>query len=94
MKRAISSVIALAVVAVPRAALACPVCFGQSDSPMAISTNNGIVALLVVITGVLAAFASFFIHLARRAHLAEMPGPAQPAHFAAGSDPQEGTVQC
>jgi hypothetical protein len=53
----------------PRAAMACPVCFGQSDSPMAIATNMGIIAMLVVVAGVLGAFASFFIYLMRRAKL-------------------------
>ena len=28
--------------AAPRVALACPVCFGQNDSPMAVATNMGI----------------------------------------------------
>jgi hypothetical protein len=79
--------------AVPRAALACPVCFGQNDSPMAVATNMGIITLLVVILGVLAAFASFFIYLIRRARFAELPEPADPVGFAA-SDPQEGTAQC
>ena len=35
------------VVGVPRAALACPVCFGQTDSPLASATNMGIIAMLV-----------------------------------------------
>ena len=56
-------------VAAPRAALACPVCFGQSDSPMALAMNMGIIAMLVVVAGVLGAFASFFIYLMRRAKL-------------------------
>ena len=32
--------------AAPRAALACPVCFGQSDSPLAVATNMGIIVML------------------------------------------------
>jgi hypothetical protein len=64
--------------AAPRAALACPVCFGQNDSPMAIATNMGIVAMLVVVAGVLGAFASFFIYLMRRAkRIAAQEGTAQ-----------------
>src|SRR5450759_2375606 len=47
-------------VAAPRAALACPVCFGNSDSPLAIATNMGIIAMLVVVAGVLGGFATFF----------------------------------
>jgi hypothetical protein len=54
-------------VAAPRAALACPVCFGNSDSPLAIATNMGIIAMLVVVAGVLGGFATFFIYLMRRA---------------------------
>ena len=54
-------------IAVPRAALACPVCFGQSNSPMAQGANMGIYFLLAIVVGVLAAFATFFIYLARRA---------------------------
>jgi hypothetical protein len=53
----------------PRLALACPVCFGQSDAPMAKATNLGIVAMLVVVAGMLASFAAFFIYLNRRARM-------------------------
>jgi hypothetical protein len=49
-------------------ALACPVCFGASDSPMEQSTNTGIIVMLVVVAAVLVGFASFFIHLIRRAN--------------------------
>ena len=61
----------------PRAALACPVCFGQSDSPMAWSVNMGIFTMLVVIGGVMIGFASFFVHLMRRARLAEQSRPVE-----------------
>ena len=61
------TVLTLGLIAAPRAALACPVCFGNSDSPMAIATNMGILAMLVVVAGVLGGFASFFIYLMRRA---------------------------
>jgi heme/copper-type cytochrome/quinol oxidase subunit 2 len=71
----------------PRAALACPVCFGQSDEPMAKAMNMGIMLMLVVIVGVLGAFVSFIISLARRARIAEMAA-------AEGHESQEGTVQC
>jgi hypothetical protein len=54
----------------PGLALACPVCFGASDSPLAKATNMGIIAMLVVVAGVLASFAAFFIYLNRRARLA------------------------
>jgi hypothetical protein len=61
------TMLAALVLAMPRAALACPVCFGQSDSPMAQGVNMGMYFLLAVVGGVLVAFASFFIYLARRA---------------------------
>jgi len=57
----------LGLLAAPRAALACPVCFGNSDAPMAIATNMGIIAMLVVVAGMIGAFATFFIYLNRRA---------------------------
>jgi hypothetical protein len=53
--------------------LACPVCFGQSDSPMAQGLNLGILFLLGVVGFVLASFGAFFIYLARRARLAAPP---------------------
>lgn len=103
-----NTLLTLFVLAAPRAALACPVCFGQNDSPMAKAANLSIVAMLVVVAGVLAGFASFFIHLMRRARLAsdEASGPAEagrqalsgPAeagrHILQGSNPQGGTAQC
>ena len=66
--------------AAPRAAFACPVCFGQNDSPLANAMNLGIIAMLVVVAGVLGAFASFFIYLMRRARMAARQS--------------EGTAQC
>jgi hypothetical protein len=62
-----SGLLAALMLSVPRAALACPVCFGQSDSPMAQGVNMGIFFLLGVVGCVLAAFAVFFLYLARRA---------------------------
>lgn len=63
------TLIALLLLTAPRAALACPVCFGDVTSPMAAAANKGIIAMLVVVGCVLAAFASFFVYLARRAHM-------------------------
>ena len=57
-----------------QAVIACPVCFGQSDSPMAWAMNTGIFFMLVIVGGVLAGFASFFVHLVRRARLVEQSG--------------------
>ncbi len=65
------ALVTLAFVALPSAALACPVCFGQSDSPMAWGTRMGVFFMLGVTVSVLAGFASFFVYLMRRAKLVE-----------------------
>jgi hypothetical protein len=75
----IAIIVAAMAFAVPRAALACPVCFGDSNAPMAIATNTGIMFMLVVVAAVLCGFASFFIYLMRRAKRVAV---------------QEGTAQC
>ena len=67
IRRAITTAL---VVGIPRAVLACPVCFGQTDSPLANATNMGIIAMLGIVGGVLAGFAAFIVHLNRRARLA------------------------
>ena len=77
----------LVLIGAPRAALACPVCFGQSDAPMAKAMNQGILLMLVVVVAVLGGFASFIVSLVRRARLAEMAATER-------HEPQEGTVQC
>ena len=75
----------------PRMALACPVCFGQNDSPMAAAINMGIIVMLVVVGAVLGGFASFIIYLNRRARMvAAMSAPATGKRYA----PSEGTAQC
>ena len=52
----------------PRAALACPVCFGQSDSPLAQGDEHGhLRPCSCVVAGVLAGFAAFFILIGVRA---------------------------
>ncbi len=69
------TILTVGLLGAPRAALACPVCFGNSDSPLAIATNMGIIAMLVVVAGMIGAFASFFIYLNRRAiRVAEQEG--------------------
>src|SRR5713226_7097476 len=83
MKRMLFTVVMLAV---PRLALACPVCFGQNDSPLGIAMNNGIMLMLGVVVAVLACFASFFIYLMRRARLADNAegafiDPAEAGHY-------------
>ena len=79
MRKAAFTLIALAA---PRIALACPVCFGNSDAPMAKAANLGILAMLGVVAVMLASFAAFFIYLNRRARQVET------------SNESEGTVQC
>lgn len=76
----------------PRVALACPVCFGQNDSPMALATNMGIIVMLGIIAVVLGGFAYFIIHLNRQARLAAaaMSDPVQGGLYASS----EGTAQC
>jgi hypothetical protein len=66
-------------IAAPGAVLACPVCFGQNDSPMAWAMNMGIFVMLLIVGGVLVGFASFFVHLMRRARLADAGLPADAA---------------
>jgi len=81
-------------------AVACAVCFGQSDSPMAQATNMGIFLMLGVVAIVLASFATFFVYLSRRARFVseQERASAEPSniqgHNLLGSDPQEGTAQC
>ena len=71
-------VIAVLTLGAPRAALACPVCFGNSDAPMAIATNTGIIFMLGIVGAVLCGFASFFVYLMRRAkRVATQEGTAQ-----------------
>ncbi|MGB7220446.1 MAG: hypothetical protein WBD07_16730 [Vicinamibacterales bacterium] len=86
------------VLAVPRAALACPVCFGQSDSPLALGANMGIWVLLGFTGAVLSAFASFFVYLMRRAKLAAaVSDPVESGHYVRQDGPhdvQEGIAEC
>ena len=96
MKKALFLFIPIAL-AVPRVALACAVCFGQSDSPMANATKLGIMAMLVVVAGMLTSFAAFFIYLSRRARLVAantLGSTPSNGPLVVGTDPQEGTAQC
>lgn len=64
--RSILIVCLVAVAAAPCPLMACATCFGNSDSDLARGMNWGILSLLVVIVGVLSAFATFFVYIARR----------------------------
>jgi hypothetical protein len=83
-RRALAAV--LAVLVAPRPALACPVCFGQSDSPLAIAMNTGILFMLGVIVAVLGCFGAFIVYLMRRARTA--------ASLQSEMNPEEGAAQC
>jgi uncharacterized membrane-anchored protein len=90
-----TKILTVALILVPNAALACPVCFGESDSPLAQAMNLGILAMLVVVAGVLAGFAFFIVYLMRRAKLADSSRAAASGRSALdGADPQEGIAQC
>ena len=81
------ALLTLTAIAVPRMALACPVCFGQNDSPLGIAMNDGILLMLGVVIAVLGCFAAFFIYLMRRAKLVAgletraRIGPTEPGHY-------------
>lgn len=98
LRRLRAIVLSALCIAAPRAALACPVCFGNSDAPMAIATNTGIMAMLAVVVGVLGAFASFFIYLVRRQRLVNASGAAGVAegsrYTSDSPSVSEGTAQC
>ncbi len=62
----VAVVIAVAVLGAVAPAMACPVCFGESDSPMAQGMNNGIFFLLGVIGAVQIGFVALFVSFRRR----------------------------
>jgi hypothetical protein len=83
------------------ALIACPVCFGASDAPLAVATNMGIFLMLGVVAVILASFAAFFIYLSRRAKALAATGPAEAGTHdreagghdpVLGRNPQEGTA--
>ena len=75
----------------PEPALACPVCFGQNDSALAVAMNAGVFLMLGVVAAMLAAFGSFIFYLSRRARLAaDHPDTLDHGR----PHPQEGTVRC
>ena len=67
-----TALITLVLLAMPRLALACPVCFGGPDSPQTKAAQTGILALLVVTVVMLSAIGGFFfIYLRRRLRMFE-----------------------
>lgn len=69
--------------------MACPVCFGDSNEPMAIATNYGIWFMLGVVAVMLSAFATFFVYLIRRARAVARQTAPNDAGYAQS---QEGTA--
>jgi hypothetical protein len=66
------AVVTVALLAIPRLALACPVCFGNANSAQTKAAQAGILALLVVTVVMLASIAGFFfIYLRRRIRMVE-----------------------
>ncbi len=63
-------VLAGVVLATPQAAWACQVCFGDPNSAMSIGASWGILVMIGITGGVLAAFASFFLYLLKRSRMA------------------------
>jgi predicted transcriptional regulator len=67
-----TAVVTVALLAIPRLALACPVCFGNANSAQTKAAQAGILALLVVTVVMLASIAAFFfIYLRRRIRMVE-----------------------
>jgi hypothetical protein len=61
-----------ALLAIPRLALACPVCFGNPDSAQTKGAQAGIIALLAVTVAMLGSIAGFFfVYLRRRIRMFE-----------------------
>jgi hypothetical protein len=61
--------VTLLLLAAPRAALACPVCFGQNETPMGNAIKAGVILMLVLVGLVLTGFAAFIVQLNRRARM-------------------------
>ena len=58
--------LALAMLAWPRALEACAVCFGAPDSPMTKGMQWGIASLVLILVPVLGGVGGFFVFLSRR----------------------------
>jgi hypothetical protein len=71
------AVVTLVFMLLPRTAFACPVCFQNVESAMLDAARVGVLALVAVTLGVLAAFGRWFLKL-RRLAAAEAADAAQP----------------
>ena len=65
--RALFAAMAIAAILAPVAANACPVCFGNPDSPMTKGTSNGVMFLLGIVGFVQVGFVALFFSFWRRA---------------------------
>jgi len=63
-------VVAAVALATPKPVLACAVCFGDPNSPMAVGASWGVLLLVGVTAAVLSAFAGFFLYLVKRSRMA------------------------
>ena len=82
VSRLFPGMMAFAIGSAPKVVLACPVCFGALEGPIADGTNKAILVLLGITGAVLTGFASFFIYLIRRSRVA-VPPPVGVASAAA-----------
>ena len=57
----------------PDVAIACAVCFGAADAPMLDAARVGVLVMVGVTCGMLAALAALVIRLARRAEKGDSP---------------------
>ena len=65
----------------PSDVLACPICFGDPDSPLAQGANWAVFTLLGITGGVLSGFVGFIFHLMKRSrqalgHESELTDPS------------------
>jgi hypothetical protein len=65
--------------------IACAVCFGAADSPQFRAMQIGILVLLGVTGGMLAAFATFFLYLRRRIRAFDEQTPVAAGRAPGGS---------
>ena len=63
-------VTAAVLVLTPSESLACPICFGDPESPVVQGSNWAVVTLLGVTGGVLSGFVGFIFHLMKRSRQA------------------------
>jgi hypothetical protein len=89
-RRALAAAAAAALA--PARALACPVCWGDADTPLAAAMNSGVYVLLGVTIVVLAAFATLIFTIRGRARRWEARKRAlHVVGFAGGADATRST---